>query len=479
LVVVIGIVRTKLIALLLGPAGFGLMGIYTAIVDLAASVAGMGVGSSGVRQIAESATSGDHVRIARTAAMVRRLSLILGIIGAAILVCAARPVSLLTFGTADHLVAIGVLSLAVLLRIVSAGQTALLQGMRRIGHLAAVNLAGALLGTAATVAAVWWLRMDGIATAIVASAAAGLAASWWYSRRLPIPHAPSPTDGRREEAVQLLSLGFAFMTSGIVMMGAAYAVRTLLLRMEGAEAAGLYQAGWTLGGLYVGFILQAMAADFYPRLVGVIEDHARCNAMVNEQAHVGVLLAGPGVVATLTLAPLVLNLFYSTSFTAATDVLRWVCLGIALRVLTWPMGFIIVAKNRQLIFIGAEVAWAVVNIGLTWALITLFGLTGAGMAFFISYLFHGLMIYPLARMLTGFRWSRRAFRAACVFAGLVALPFLAFQFLPEGAAYALGAVAVLYSAIYSMRALGGLVDGEDIPRPLRRLARAVAPRGRN
>ena len=49
-------------------------------------------------------------------------------------------------------------------------------------------------------------------------------------------------------------------------MGAAYTIRLIVLRNAGLEAAGLYQAAWVLGGLYVAFILQAMGADFYPRL---------------------------------------------------------------------------------------------------------------------------------------------------------------------------------------------------------------------
>ena len=73
----------------------------------------------------------------------------------------------------------------------------------------------------------------------------------------------------RGEAAELLKLGFAFMASGFLMIGAGYAVRMMLARQIGLEAAGLYAAAWTLGGLYVNFVLQAMGADFYPRLVGV------------------------------------------------------------------------------------------------------------------------------------------------------------------------------------------------------------------
>ena len=45
--------------------------------------------------------------------------------------------------------------------------------------------------------------------------------------------------------------------------------------------------------MYVGFILQAMGSDFYPRLTAVADDHAECNRLVNEQAQIGLLLAGP------------------------------------------------------------------------------------------------------------------------------------------------------------------------------------------
>ena len=68
----IGIVRTKAMALFLGPAGFGLMGLYGSIADLAQSIAGMGINSSGVRQIAEAVGSDDTQRISRTVAVLRR-----------------------------------------------------------------------------------------------------------------------------------------------------------------------------------------------------------------------------------------------------------------------------------------------------------------------------------------------------------------------------------------------------------------------
>jgi len=141
--VVIGIVRTKLMAVFLGPAGFGLMGVYTSIADMARTLAEMGINSSGVRQIAESAGSGDAVRLARTVAVLRRVAMVLGLIGALLLVALAWPIAQLTFGNAEQAGAVALLSVAVFLRLVSDGQGALLQGIRRIGDMARVGVLGA------------------------------------------------------------------------------------------------------------------------------------------------------------------------------------------------------------------------------------------------------------------------------------------------------------------------------------------------
>ncbi len=50
------------------------MGLYGSIADVAHSIAGMGVNSSGVRQIAEAVGTGETERIARTVAVLRRTS---------------------------------------------------------------------------------------------------------------------------------------------------------------------------------------------------------------------------------------------------------------------------------------------------------------------------------------------------------------------------------------------------------------------
>ncbi len=141
------------------------------------------------------------------------------------------------------------------------------------------------------------------------------------------------------------------------------------------------------------------------------------------------LLAGPGVMATLTVTPLIVSLFYSSQFHEAVEVLRWICLGMMLRIVAWPIGFIIVARGARLALFATELAAGLLHVGLAWMLTVRFGVVGAGAAFFGLYVWHGLIVYVIARWMTGFRWS-----AANVVLALVFLPATAAVFAPWPAA---------------------------------------------
>jgi enterobacterial common antigen flippase len=467
--IAIGIVRTKAMAMLLGPAGFGLFGLYGSIAALTQSVAGMGINSSGVRQIAEAAGSGDEARIAQTAVVLRRTAIVLGLLGAALLLMFSRQVSRLTFGNTERAAAVALLSIAVFFSLVSGGQTALIQGMRRIADLAKMNVLGAFFGVCISIPMVYLFREKGVVPSLIGVAAMTILTSWWYSRKIEIEVPTVSLSQVRQEASALLKLGSAFMASGMLTLAVAYAVRITVLHKIGLEATGLYQSAWTLGGLYVAFILQAMGADFYPRLTASIHNKQEANRLVNEQTLVGVLLAGPGVLATLTFAPLVITLLYSAKFGAAVGVLRWICLGAMLQVITWPMGFIIVARGKQGVFFFSELAWAIVAASLAWVCVKSYGLNGAGIAFFGSYVFHGSLTYPIANWLTGFRWSAQTKRTGVLFLCLIGLVFGGFYVLPLLVAACLGALAAILSGVFSLRLLLKLVSFEQIPAPLCKL----------
>jgi enterobacterial common antigen flippase len=464
-----GVVRTKAIALILGQSGVGLFGIYGSINDLTRSIAGMGVNSSGVRQIAEAAGTGDAQRLARTATVLRRVAFCSGTIGACLLLALSRPISWLTFKNYHHTGSVALLALAVFFGDISQGQAALVQGMRRIADLARMSVLGAFYGTLFSIPIVYFFHEDGVVPSLVCVTATGILTSWWYARKIKIERVVLTVQQAVAEISALLKLGIVFMTTGMMPLGAGYLVNIIMLRKFDLAAVGCYQAASVLGLQYVGFITQAMGADFYPRLTAVAGDHKECNRLVNEQVEVGLLLAAPGVIATLTFAPLVIWLFYSSAFAPAVEILRWICLGMILRVASWPMAFVLVARGERKLYFLTELLSNAFFIFLIWAGLTIFGLKGSGIAFFSMYVAYCLCVYLIIRRLSGFRWSRANRQLALIFLPVVTLVFVSRYFMPNPVAIAVGALLTFVVGVYSLKILCTLVPLERFPGPVRKM----------
>jgi antigen flippase len=143
----VGMVRVKIIAVLLGPAGVGLIGLYSSALGLVGTVTSLGIASSGVREVALAHGQDDPQAVARTVTVLRRACWATGLLGWALSAAAAVPLSRWAFGDTAHAAAIAVLGVTLLLGAISGGQTALLQGVRRIGDLARIQVVAMLLNT--------------------------------------------------------------------------------------------------------------------------------------------------------------------------------------------------------------------------------------------------------------------------------------------------------------------------------------------
>jgi len=455
--IIIGIVRTKFMAVLLGPAGIGIMGMYMALTGLVGTASSLGIGSSGVRQIAESAGTGDKIRISRTIITLRRVALFLGIVGMALTIALSGVLSRLTFGDSEHSVAIAALSVILLFGAINSGQIALIQGLRRIGDLALTGVLGAFLGAACSIPMIYVWGHQGIVPALIMVSVMTILPSWWYARKIPVAPSTMTVMAVWKEARALLSLGLVFMATGVMTTAVLFLARVLVTRQLGMESVGYYLAATTLSSLYVGMILNAMGMDFYPRLTAVANDNPTCNRLVNEQTEVGLLMATPGILATLTFAPFVISLFYTAQFIAAYEILRWQILGVFIRVVCWPMGYVIMAKGRGKVLFCTELIANCTHIALLWVGLSLFGLAGTGIAFFLLYVFYIILIFVVVHHISGFNWTTINLRLNGIFILVIAFVFLLPFFLPGNFALAVNAVVTLAVSVYSLKKLYKLV----------------------
>jgi enterobacterial common antigen flippase len=468
-VMLIRMVTTKALAILLGPGGIGLQAIYDSVISLSRTAVDLGIGGSGVRQIAMAVGSGNQTVIATTVFTLRRVCLVVGILGATTLFLAREAVSRLAFGNGEHASDIGLLSVILLFGALAGGQGALLQGMRRIGDLAKMNVFGALAGAALSIPIVFFCGRAGIPIYMVLAAGIGVVFSWSYARRVRVAPVKIGLREVAEETGSLLKLGLVFLASGLMTTGALFLLRVFVARQEGVYGAGQFQAATSLAMVYVGFVLQAMGTDFYPRLTAVADNNRRCNQIVNEQAEISILLALPGVLATLALAPWVIQLFYSSKFDQAATILCWQVTGAFLQVNSWPMGFIVVAKGRAAALFWSDLAAYSVYVLLAWVGLKLCGLPGTGMAYLALYAFHWCLVYVIVRRMSGFSLSPANIRLSLLGVITVAIALLSRLTLGDPWATIIGCLFSCLTGFYSIRTLLRLVGNEKIARYMQKL----------
>jgi antigen flippase len=422
--IVLRVIRTKLTAVVVGRSGVGLLGTYTSLAETVSSLVGLGLDTGGVKQIAESAATRDHDRIARTIISLRRSLWLLGSAGMIALIMSCTVVSNLTFKTPAYSADIALLSLMVLLISLTNGEIALIQGMRRIGDLARLNVLTALFGTLVSVPILYVWGIRGIVPFLIIGSGATFLAACWYARNIPIRSVALSRSDIQVELRPMLTLGLAIMTTAVMTRATAYFVNVVVSRRLGLEAVGLYQVAATLSAIYVSFILDAMVKDYLPRLSALSRDASACNRLINEQTEIGVLVAAPGLVATLTFAPTIIEYFYSPDFVPAYGILRWFVLGIFIQVATWPLGLIFQAMGRAHIIVTTTLLSSLVQIGLLYIAIERYGLHAVGLAFLGMRLFLAMLTYHIARALTGFRWSPTNVRIAMLIVVVLGLVFM-------------------------------------------------------
>lgn len=447
----ISTVRTKLVAVLIGPSGVGLVGLYISATELVGNLARMGINESGVREVAEAHGSGGVPRIAHTAKTLRRVCWVTGILGWLLTAALAYPLSSWAFGSSERTWAIAALGVTTFFGAISGGQTALLQGTRRVSDIARLNVFG---GAAATIiaAAIYALfRQRGIVPVLISTAAINLGLSWWLARGVSTTRIDQSWPQTIKNSKRLISLGLAFMWSALLGAAVGLGIRALIVREMGLDANGIYQAAWGISGMFGGLILGAMGTDFYPHLTATSHDHPAATRLVNEQTEIGLLLALPGLQATLAFAPWIMHVFFSAKFMPGAELLPWFVIGVLSRMITFPMGYILVAKGATGRYALITSLFHIINLGSCFLLLPRLGLAGiaiANMSISVVYLF-GMRL--LAGPLIDFSWSPGAKALMLLISLLAGAGFAAATLLPPLAALGVGFALTLASCLVCLR----------------------------
>lgn len=451
--IIIQIVRSKIVAILLGPAGVGITGLYQSGLQLIQNLTSLGLSSSAVRDVSEANGTCDTERIRKTVTVVKRLVWMTGLLGVAAVIIFSSFFSKTSFGNYDYTISFIILSITLLFDQLCAGQKVILQGLRRIGNLAKCSAIGVTFAFIISVPFYYIWGVNGIVPAILVNSIISFLVAFYFAnkekvRSVRITFKETLTQGHR-----MLVMGVSMSTSAILTSAIAYCVRGYIQSLSGVEMVGLYQAGFVIMNTYVGLIFNAISTDYYPRLAAINSDNIKCREIVSQQGEIATLILAPMLTVCLVFMPLFLQILYSEQFLDATDYITWACIGMMFRLSSWVISFLFVAKAEAKLFMFNEVSANIYNLLFSLIGFKFFGLKGIGMAFALIYFVYFLQVYLMAHMKYSFRFSISFYRCFLSQLLLVTSCFAVVVLLPGMERYIIGTVIIVMSAILGIRGL--------------------------
>ena len=403
--ILIQIVKSKFIAVLLGPAGVGIIGLYQSGMQLVQNITNMGLASSAVRDVSEAFGLKDYSRINQVITTIRRLVWGTGILGMIALAVVSPILSKISFGNYDYTIPFIVLSVTLLLDQICAGQKVILQGLRRLTELAKCSVIGSAFGLLVSVPFYYLLGVNGIVPTLILNSVCALVVSWLYSRRIPVQRVEQAPKETLKQGRMMLVMGISMSLSGIFSTVASYIIRAYIQYVNGVEEVGLFQAGFIIMTTYVGLVFNAISTDYYPRLAAVNKDNLKCQEIINQQGEMATLILAPMLSVCLVFMPVILKILYSDDFLKANDYICWASIGMYLRLAAWVISFSFVAKAESKLFMINEALACCYYVVFSIVGYYLGGLRGIGIAFAFQYLVYLIQVYLIARKRYKFRFS--------------------------------------------------------------------------
>jgi PST family polysaccharide transporter len=395
----VAFIRTKVIAQLMGPAGVGLVGVLTAFNGNVSTLAGWGLGASGVRMIAGSVPE----ETASKQAAVRKFGMTLSGLGLVATLALFWPVACLTFDSSRYALELLIGGMAVPCIIASTIWTSILQAAGQVKTLAKAQVISALGGLFVGLPVIYFFGTIGIAVSLLLAAALPMVFTWQAARR---DCGASDHQPQRGDLRMLFNMGGGLMVIGVAAQLAAYAVRLVIIKHSGDDVAagladaGYYQAAIAIAGSLPSMVFSAMGTDFFPR-VAAAKDEAEAKVLSEKQIEAALLLALPVFIGLVTMNRLGIALLYADKFEPAAPLLSWMIWGVFVRLLGWPLGYWLVARGSMRTVVFVEVASNLVMAALPIFLLPAFGLVGTAIGYFTGYLLYAIAMLAVARRRAG------------------------------------------------------------------------------
>ena len=463
--IVIGIIRSKLVAVLLGAEGMGIMGLLSSTTSLVGSATNMGLGVSAVRDVSLAQSAHDDARLSALYSSIGRLVWLTGLLGTAIVFLFAKELSCYAFASDDYTLSFRLLSVVMLIGQLTTANQVMLQGMRKLHYLGKNTILGSTLGLLLTIPLYYLYGKRAIVASMIIASLISYFCSSYYLRKLHINKTYIPFRNILNISKPIILLGIMLSLTSFMDVFQAYILRTYISRIGGISEVGLYNAGYGFVTSYVGLVFSSISTDYYPRLASVGNSPKQYNEIVNNQMELMLLVLVPLVLLYLIFSKQLIVLFYTEEFKPIVLMTNLLAFGMILRAVSWCPGFLYVAKGDKKLYLTIYIVEFSISTILYILLYHYLGLTGVGIAFVLQYIIGSCSAMIVTRIRYKYIMRRNTGEIALISIIFVGTG-LVLSYIHTSFSYILMGIWIIFSILYSYKELDKRINLGSIFRNL-------------
>lgn len=392
--ILLNLVRTKLVAILLGPTGIGLNSIYNETRELIHASTNLGLDISGIRGISQcyeqwlNATTEEDKRVYQSRikeeiGLLRSWVLILALFGTLIGMLFAEPISYLTFNDFEHTWNFVLLSPVIGLSTMICGELAVLKALRRIKLIAMVSLINVILTLLTSIPLYYFYGIEGVIPAFILLYISQFIAITLFSYKVKRPSF-ALNKQHLAKGFPMLLIGISFALTGIINHGAQLSIRTFINNHGGLEVVGLYNAGYTIFTTVGSIAFASLSSYYYPRLSGVINNITERRQTVLRQMKVSLSIILPITILLISVLGWIMPLLFSHEFDSVVPMAQVTAVGLLFRAIYLPFAYIPLSAGDSKIYLLLETISATILATAVIVGFHFYGLLGAGFGLLIS-----------------------------------------------------------------------------------------------
>lgn len=445
-----GIIKTKVAALILGPSGIGALGLLTLVADLIRNLSSLGIPLSGVREISVAESSQDKLKINLTIEVFSKWITLTAILGTLACAFLSFPLSSYLFNNYNYGWEIFFLSLAVFFNTLSAGRIGVLQGKRAISHMVKAGLYGNVLGAVFSIILYYFLKQNAIVPSLIISGLLNYLTAFYFYKKAGFNYQNTVSYLQSfAHAKEMIKVGFFIVIVSVFDQLMNILLRSFITDHSDANGLGLFTAATTIAGMYLTIVLSSLSSDYLPKLAALTENKAISDA-VNLQLNIIVLLASPIIIGMVGFSDVMLKILYSKDFVGANEILQWQILGDFFKIISWPCGFIFLAKGFGKQYTAYSISYSLlyfVIIILGWDFM---GFSIIGISFFLAQLAGLVFTYTYFYRKFQLKISNSNSRIIMIMCVLLVLSFLIHNCIKHPVSYIMNLFIVLGALIISI-----------------------------